>query len=866
MEEFYNFLDSVYSHKEKDDESSLILGSTFINVEYLSADKEINFIVTFEDSEDDSSEYDYKEKVIEKATELADEYEIKVNYSQFDSMGCPAPFTDQILSINILKVNKESIIDFLKKLNEEIYMDDKGYKPISRHVKFRPKARLLSILGEQLISNEIVAIKELVLNSFDAYAKNVHVNFFKNSSGKIYKIEILDDGIGMNIDNIENGWFTPATSLKTKAKKKKKLAEGERPILGEKGVGRFACRRLGEKLELRTRPKDEEIELYFTLEWSQYDVDKDDVYLDEMENSIFEKELQFPFQISFPPSLENYTNGTSIVIEQLNDTWNDAKIMDIALELKKLIPPFKNIEDFKIYINGNELKNEVFLEKALYFIEGVIDDKGMLYYKLGKYPRNELDKPGNFVNNIDFSISIDKQLSNVNGLKKENLLEDIKWKNYIKEINEKYNRRDMIPLCGNFTFAAYAWDLDSIHTKRVGINDRKSKELLRNLCGISIYRDGFRVWPYGAQGNDWLGLDKNVEGGNKPFHISNKQVIGYVGITQRYNPYLKDKSNREGFIENDFTFSDFKMLLMISFNKLERLRYVTNKKERPVKDKEWWERDEVLDQLKEFKVEIEKTSPQLLKNYNKLEKVYNERKKQSENKIMNLLEVSSSGVVFESVTHELISFLTKMDEQSKLINKYLTNNPPEKESAMKSNTLLYEALKIVLHEVKELQPYFKAARYHLKELDMKDVAEKALTYFKYKLHKNNINYSVIEKSSMKRKAVEGFLLQIFSNLIDNSIYWLDDDENKYKQILITIDGENNYIYFSDNGCGINEENIPYVFDPFFTQKKNGRGMGLYIVQELLANYKGTIYADTEYHPNLKYVNNSKGTTFKIILP
>ena len=844
---FGECIDLIYERSHENGEFKLGLDSESIvvKIQYSSINRKLKFIIDIIDEVDDHS-IEENNRLYELIKQVSYEYNIDFECQLKGNKNNMV--SDCEFSLDIASCSKDDLKKFVNKLEKDYILYKKGFKSIISDVKFRPKARLLSILGEQLISNEIVAIKELVLNCFDADATKIDIIFIKNDSGKICEIEIRDNGVGMDEERLINGWFTPATSIKTKAKKDGRTKLFNRPILGEKGVGRFACRRLGEKLEIVTIPSNRSKELFFNIEWMQYDVDSDDVYLDQINNSIYSKEIIDKCGVH---------SGTIIKISDLKDNWDDNRVERIKIELRKLIPPFQQNKDFNIYINSMELDNNVFLEKALYYIEGIVDSKGILRYILGSYPREHTFKPGDFIASIDFNKDIDEQLIEFD-YKKESLIESQKWTSYLKNQN-----RVMDPACGNFTFAAYSWDLDPVHTKRVGINDRASKSLLKELSGVSIYRDGFRVWPYGDKGNDWLQLEKRAQG-KKSLHIVNHQVIGYVGITQEHNPYFRDKTNREGFIETDIVFSDFQVLCLLTFEKLEELRYKSNSKERPVKDKEWWQEDKVINELKDLIKVVEEKAPELLKEVHKLKNTYELRKNQTESKITNLLETSSSGIVFESVTHELISFLVKMDDQSKNIENQLLNDPPDIKAIAESNILLNEALKIVLYEVKELQPFFKSARYQIKEIDIKEVCEKVMGFFKRKLKANNIRYVINEITPMKKRAVEGFIMQILTNLIDNSVYWLDFDINDSKEILITIDGNNNSIYFSDNGKGISDEDKPYIFDPFFTKKVDGRGLGLYIAQELLSNYRGTICLEDGYKP--KSCNEKrKGTCFKIMI-
>lgn len=132
---------------------------------------------------------------------------------------------------------------------------NKGYEIL------RPRARIIRTLGDELISNETVAIIELVKNSYDANARQVTVRFVGPLEKGKGRIEVIDDGTGMNLDTIKTAWMEPATIIKAG----KKRVIGKRRILGEKGVGRFAAAKLSEKLTMIARPKESEDELLLRL-------------------------------------------------------------------------------------------------------------------------------------------------------------------------------------------------------------------------------------------------------------------------------------------------------------------------------------------------------------------------------------------------------------------------------------------------------------------------------------------------------------------------------------------------------------------------------------------------------------------------
>ncbi|HIK81446.1 MAG TPA: histidine kinase, partial [Planctomycetes bacterium] len=120
----------------------------------------------------------------------------------------------------------------------------------SGSISFQPRARLLKIIGEELISDEVVAIIELVKNAYDADASRVTVDFLRTDENDA-AIEIRDDGHGMNLNQLLEGWMHPAGSSKRGAGPRR-TGKGRR-LLGEKGVGRFAADKLGRRLEIVSR-------------------------------------------------------------------------------------------------------------------------------------------------------------------------------------------------------------------------------------------------------------------------------------------------------------------------------------------------------------------------------------------------------------------------------------------------------------------------------------------------------------------------------------------------------------------------------------------------------------------------------------
>ena len=154
-------------------------------------------------------------------------------------------------------------------------MAKKKSVPKSGHARMRPRARLISLIGEELISDESVAVVELVKNAFDADATKVVVEFTGEIPGDPDSLIIEDNGSGMSFDTVMNGWFEPGTALK----KRKDRSPGGRPYLGAKGIGRFAAARLADSLYMQTRQRRKTEGVSVLLDWGKFD---DESYLDDI--------------------------------------------------------------------------------------------------------------------------------------------------------------------------------------------------------------------------------------------------------------------------------------------------------------------------------------------------------------------------------------------------------------------------------------------------------------------------------------------------------------------------------------------------------------------------------------------------------
>ena len=197
--------------------------------------------------------------------------------------------------------------------------------------RLRPRANIIRMLGDELISSDTVAVTELVKNSYDADATRVCIRFSGDISNGEGLIEVIDDGTGMSLDTVTSTWLEPASSAK---RERPRSARGRR-MLGEKGVGRFAAARLSDRVEMITRDKASDNEIVVALKWDEFSRSG---YLDEIECSWEER----------PPKHLLSSTGTIMRLVGVNSRWTEQNLEGLRDSLSRIISPFETIEDFTI--------------------------------------------------------------------------------------------------------------------------------------------------------------------------------------------------------------------------------------------------------------------------------------------------------------------------------------------------------------------------------------------------------------------------------------------------------------------------------------------------------------------------------------
>lgn len=765
---------------------------------------------------------------------------------------------------------------------------------------FRIQARTILQLGAELISSDAIAFYELIKNAFDAETKVVRIRIdcllphdvcnayldqidetlianYSNERAKraafdsllrtimatindhfvieekasrvalrelgecqdletfglrlksCNRITISDEGAGMSLTDLDEVFLTIGTRSRYKERKEALAAGSPRVILGEKGIGRLSVMRLGREVSVETTKAHDRFWNNLNIDWHIFSHESDQM-LEEIDVAPRRGDRK----------TESDKSGTTLVISRLTSTWTRERVDDLMAEqFSRFVDPFIEDGPYKINVRFNDIAipkvrfDQALLEAAHAELNVTFDPKGENGPRLfGRVNYRRYNRVKAF------------------SLEGAHLLKGTK----VSSLRQLQN-------VGPFTADLY-WFNRKYIGDTAGLDATYIKKLVRSWAGGGmVYRDGFRVNPYGGPDDDWLGLDRKAlaSGGYK---MNRNQLVGKIAISALKNPALLDQTNREGIRDSDektaligllrvAILNEFKKFLdqveeeqsqsaaePVSFEVIERK--VTSTK---LNLKKTWRT------LKSQHPEIE-DSPQLvfdmdealedlsdlLDDARTLVASYEKGKDQ-------MVQLAGIGLMVEVVGHEL-NRATEHALRS-LSDSRKAGSTSDFESSLDS---LHSQLKTLQKRLRILDPLSISGRQVKESFDLVAWIREIIDGHEAQFSRHEIEFSVGvtgkgRQATMMVKAVKGMIVQIVENLLANSVYWLKAERvinpRFQPKITIVLDTENNVVEVTDNGPGIETARAEEVFRPFVTSKppSEGKGLGLYIAQEL-AKYHG----------------------------
>ena len=777
---------------------------------------------------------------------------------------------------------------------------------------FRVTARTILALGSELISSDAIAFYELIKNGIDARSKNgVTIKFeiiigrrdYQESKSQIlhaiesgidddaldledlkaalssrlnteaedlwddasdliqdahsYKallnaleeindlnsITISDTGSGMTLAELDTVFLEIGTS--SRKREIDAAIEGGKthtPFLGEKGIGRLSTMRLGDRLSVRTTKKNDKNYNLIDINWSEFD-----------DTSKLIEEIDVKPRKGKKKDNSNFS-GTDIRIRKLNSDWSEKRVDRLAIDdFSLLVNPLGKVPKQRIAVvwNGKRVNirrlERSFLSHANALVRGT-------YRVCSSGPELQLRIE---LNDIGFKHPQEISIETANA--------DILYGALVgpKAKRRRMNKRDIdysaLNHVGSFDFELF-WFNRSILRKGKSTGEYQAlRNLLDQWMGIRLYRDGFRVYPYGSEGNDWLELDKTALA-SKGYALNRIQLIGQVRIGRLQNPQLVDQTNREGLRQ---TPEEAILRETVQFA-VERLRDEMNRITREQKEtKELLIADETrtVDLEKRMKTAIQSIREvvpsehrEVVQELELMREEFARHAVQARERITDMekdadqmLAMAGIGLMVEVVAHELTR---SAEDALDVLNSLKRKSVPKEirhrlESLRASMTSISKRLRI-------LDPLSVAGRQRKERFKLGELLSDILEAHEAQFVRHQVKLNVlVPDRSVHVSAVKGMVVQVLENLISNSIYWLDVEKQRKMsfnpELTISIENDPPRIRFSDNGPGISDPYVDRIFDLFFSlkDKSRRRGLGLYIAREAAEHNGGALMLDRD---------------------
>jgi signal transduction histidine kinase len=354
---------------------------------------------------------------------------------------------------------------------------------------------------------------------------------------------------------------------------------------------------------------------------------------------------------------------------------------------------------------------------------------------------------------------------------------------------------------------------------------------------VYLYRDGIRVYPYGDAEDDWLGIDIARGTVSAGAFLSNDQVIGCIDITHAGNPDLRDKTSREGLVDEGAATEDFRAVIRTFLSYIRKQPFTAYRqiveKRRLQKALEEGRTTEVFaDLLAHLDRQGDSKACKIARS---VERAYNTEKQVLEQRAKTTEELAAVGIAVETSSHDLMLMMGRALEAVDL----LTNSAIAVEDPIHEHfddlQKVRGMLSFIEQRMKDLQSLFKSSKQRRHSIRVREVLDKVAHIYRSSFHKDGIVVDIQEVGPpLIAKCTDAVLMQLFINLFDNALYWLRDSHPKERRVVVKLDGDEGTLIFADNGPGVITDLVPYIFDPFVSGKgDDGRGLGLYIARQLL---------------------------------
>ena len=652
---------------------------------------------------------------------------------------------------------------------------------------------MLQLLGDELIGSARLAVFELVKNAYDADANEVVVRLDLDREPMI---TISDDGEGMTPDVLQSVWLVPGDDYRKKQREtRQRTHRHQRLPLGEKGLGRFAVHKLGNHISLVTRAANSD-ECVVQIDWN------------ELIAMPFLDEAPVRINIRQPEVFTGSRTGTRIRIRQLRTTtWSRGEVRRLHNQITSICSPFEGPSGFQAVLevpgreswiadlpDVSEILNRAIWKFSFRLENGKFDWS----YEFRQVPGLKLD--GKVVNKSGDRLKLPSR-SGDDRMEK-------------KVVADGATTQGIGPITGEF----YIYDRDKEVLRRL-TNARLLARYLDETGGVRVYRDGMRVYNYGEPGDDWLGLD--LRRVNIPTRrISRNIILGAVHLSLETSTRLIEKTNREGFVENDACIR-LRQIVLGALGALEgerqidkdRIRNLTKNPDDPTTAR-------IEKPIGELRLELDRQGVrQTFEPYvARIEHNYQSMQE-------TLLSAGMSGLNLAVVFHEV-------ERGVRVLHQVIVEGADWKSAARQARDLMH-----LLDGFATLLRRDSRQQHSIRKLVD---AARQFNVLRLRHHRVRLVCPLLESDGegFQSRFVFSLVVGALNNLIDNAFYWLRvrwpdvpaENEPSERQLYIGVSNDfetGPALVVADNGTGFQGDDPENLVRPFFTRKPDGMGLGLY---------------------------------------
>ncbi|MEZ5709872.1 MAG: sensor histidine kinase [Blastomonas sp.] len=650
-------------------------------------------------------------------------------------------------------------------------------------------------------------------------------------------IEIRDTGEGMSLEDLETIFLRIGT--RSRRRENEKGATN----LGDKGIGRLSAMRLGGQLLVRTTRASDSNWNLLAIDWSDFSHERDQ----RVESIPVDPELGDRKE---DPS----TSGTTIRIENLSADWDLVRFTELLDgKISRFVDPFeKGLANKLIEARHNGQRVMIPAVPKALRTSAHAQCTARFFFDADGNPAIEGE--------IDYRLKKQKTSIAVEGAEVMNVSKATK-KRRAKRGHAAFKET---PISLDALRKLKAFDLEVFwYNRRIiegieGLSENATaskRELARWSGGPMLYRHGFRVLPFGEPDDDWLGLDKKAFG-SSGFKLNRQQVFGRVRIETPHR-YLSEQTNREGLVQSEVSDAlkrlvewiinvEFRAFInevdeaeLIQFRKEELENNQILRAEKALKRAVQSLRDEA-DGAFASEIEVIESTAGLLRDealgvLKQLDRV----REQAGDDREKFVYLAGVGLMTEFIFHEL----------ERAVSHTMTLISEMGSSAPVVRTLS-DQLQTLYKRIAAFDELTGEKRQTKTRFDLRDVIHEIVANHEREFARHAIVLELdLPDQPFTIRAVRGMVVQIVENLVVNAAYWLkrqaEYEDGFEPELSITIDADKRQLIVDDNGPGVPVDRRERIFQPFVTTKPSGmgKGLGLFIARDMAQYHDWSLLMD-----------------------